>query len=222
MTRKLKKTIGIGRLKELLGIKKLKLDELIAEGLPHDNYRFDRAEVLQWLTEHYPLGPEDAPDTIITTRAAFAKRMGVTPSAVLHWETKDDFPGSKNNYPLQACIEWKENQVNQAGAPSKIRSEADNRLTDLRAQKLETEIRLKKGELVPLDDVADYLRRSVARHREILRAFPDRLAKKFSERGFDRDTTDFCRREAAAMIDDLQKQIHNDLIEHAEEDIATE
>lgn len=199
------------------------LRDLIAEGLPRkQDGSFDEAEVAEWF---YLTNRIERPDTIETHRGRAAKAMGISANQMSKWERDPTCPARYGYYPLQKLEIWRDEIKNPVGRPAKEAIPQADRITTLRARKYELELQEKQGELVNLQEILGRVRRAAARHREILRVFPDRVARSLDELSVSDEVRKTMRRLSEQCASDICQQIHQDLIADAAgefEDISTE
>lgn len=225
MPKSRKKLIQRATLKRRLGITEDDLAMYLSEGLPvhkgHKNGLFDQDECIEWLERN---ALADPPDTVVFDIKLLAKKLGVTAQAVRYWQDQapeNGFPGRPGYYPIRAIREWRDNHQSKAGRPAQKQiSDDDRRYKSAKAELAEISALERRGDLVRADLVERKIRRSVARTREIIRAWPELVAKRHQELGKDKTEVKFERDLAVDLTHQLIQQIHRDLVEHAEEDIA--
>ena len=210
-------------LRKHLGITRAQWNELVELGLPkNDDGTYSEDDVVDWLITEGLVGKQDEKppeDVICRTPEDAAGHFGVSHTTIRNWMKDVTCPAKKGFFPIKAMKEWREQQ-NPAHRPGRQLSDEERRVQAARAEKLEIDLAERRGELVPLQGMIDLIRRSTARHKAILVAFPDKLAKRLKELKLEKDTVELARTECSTMIDDLCDQIARDLIERREEDMA--
>jgi hypothetical protein len=206
-------------LRKHLGVTAKQFKELVDKGMPTD---CSEEDVIDWMIDQGIVQLDDVSppeDVICRTPEDAAGHFGVSHTTIRNWMKDVTCPARKGFFPIKAIREWREQQ-NPAHRPGRQLSDEERRVQAARAEKLEIELAERRGDLVPLQGMLDLIRRSTARHKAILMAFPDRLGKRFKELGLEKSAIELARTECSKMIDDLCDQIARDLIEHREEDMA--
>lgn len=206
-------------LRKHLGVNAEQFKQLVAQGMPTD---CSEEDVVDWMIDKGIVQLGDAPpeeDVICRTPEDAAGHFGVSHTTVRNWMKDVTCPATRGFFPIKAIREWREQQ-NPVGRQGRTLTDEERRVQAARAEKLEIELAERRGDLVPLHGMLDLIRRSTARHRAILIAFPDRLAKRLKELKLNKQSVELARTECGKMIDDLCDQIARDLVEQREEDMA--
>lgn len=218
-------------LREALNVTPAQWKELVELGLPRKkDGTYDHRDVCQWLEDQGLVEPiatssadNDKEDDVVCTRPEDAAGyFGVSHTTIRNWQQDKTCPAKPGFYPIQAMRVWRDGQ-NPAHRPGRVISDEERRFKAAKAELAEMDLAKSRGELVPLQGMLDLIRRSTARHKAILYAFPDRLAKGLKELGLEKDQIEFARTACLEMIDDLCLQIARDLLDQqAEEDMAVD
>lgn len=114
----------------------------------------------------------------ITGQENIAEIFGVAPKTVIAWQEeglpvlKRGQPGVPSEYDSAACIRWfADRELNRANA-----DRPRDRLHRAQAENAELNLRIRRGELAPVEEVSRILRSAVLAAREYLRGQPPRLA----------------------------------------------
>ncbi len=209
-------------LRKHFGINAKQWKKILALGPPtNGDGTYDESQVGEWLIAQGILEKKDGGDAVCYRPEDAAGHFGVSHTTIRNWQQDVTCPATPGFYPIKAMQEWR-NQQPGVGRPGRQISDDERRAHRARADKLEMDLAERRGDLVPLREIVNLIRRSTARHKAILLAFPDRLAKRFADLGQPKENVEHARSQCAEMIDDLCDQIARDLLEQAEEDMADE
>jgi phage terminase Nu1 subunit (DNA packaging protein) len=139
-----------------------------------------------------------------------AELFGVTSRTLRDWHSKglaDVRDGQTGSYDLPAAIAWLVDREDDRSALVDEYREARARNQLAQALLREDELRVKRGELVPVDDVLGLVRTPLERVDAQLRTAPRRLSKAWSER------LGTSHREALALIRELVEEVRGELRE---------
>ena len=116
-----------------------------------------------------------------------AVAFGVTKRTLRNWEL-EGFPhrtdGTRKAYPLRECIEWRlaREVESTKGDPTEAEMDAARlRKLEADAESKELDLAVKRGGLVPLDEVEVLLREALETIDSVLRHAPSRMAPKLAK-----------------------------------------
>ena len=168
-----------------LGVDRKQLAAWIKEGLPRDKkgrgYSFDEKAIAAWIASR---DKSEASPAVLRTREEVARHFKVSTRTVATW-IGEGMPGTSGspgrqdgNFPVAEIQTWVDaRRTVETGAAPQARWKDQARLSRARAEKIEFELAVKRGEFVPAEEVERRLTRHIFEACTQLGPLPGRVAK---------------------------------------------
>jgi len=184
-------TISTVELAQSLDVTPQRVAAWIKQGMPVESRngtcKFRAWAVERWLLKRGLITErvEQTGGRICRTRAEAARMLGVHQQTITDWANGyADFPGRAGTpgkrdgyYPIDEIETWREGACGpgRIGGGSGVLDVERGRLLNLQCEERELRLQQKRAALVPVQEVTDFLRRTVAQAASMLDELPDRI-----------------------------------------------